>query len=109
MAVTTLDLFRAGNKTSPKFDYLRTGEVVIQPHNGVDWVIGRSGGASTLEVPSGARGTWWRLPAGTTFDDSVLFVVHDYDDHWSWMPVKSMLLATYTDALRAVNGKFIPV
>ena len=109
MAITTVELFRASNKTSPRLDYLRPGEVVTYSVNGVDWVTARSGGASTLERQTALRGTWWRLPVGTQYDDSVIFLWNDYDDHWSWEPIRDMPLSVFTAALTAVNPKFIRV
>lgn len=109
MRLTTVDLFRAGNRSGPRLDQLRPGEVQVQNRNGVDWVIGRSGGASTLDAPLALRGVWYRLPAGTPYDDGVLFLQNDYPGHWSWEPAHDMLRLTYEDALKNVNAEFVPV
>lgn len=109
MAVTPIELFRAGKPAGPRFERLRPGEVAIQSQNGVDWVVGRSGGASTLEAPTGIRGTWWRLPAGTAYDDKILYLWRDYSPHWAWEPIRDMPLADYVNALNALNVKFIRV
>jgi hypothetical protein len=110
MALTTIELFRVGTKNGgPRFDRLRPGEVVIQARNGVDWVVGRSGGASTQDVQTGLRGTWYSLPQGTTYDDAVLFLWNDYPGHWSWEPAQDMLLDAYVAALAALNAEFILV
>jgi hypothetical protein len=53
LVLTPVHLFRAGNKTYPRFEQLKAGEVLIQNRNGTDWAIARSGGASTKEVPIG--------------------------------------------------------
>jgi hypothetical protein len=108
MAATPLDLFRAGNKSGPRFDHLRPGEVVIQARKGIDWVVGRSGGASTLEAPIGLGGTWYRLPKGTPYDDSVFYLWNDYPGHWAWEPARDMPLVAFLDALARMNKQFIP-
>jgi hypothetical protein len=72
-------------------------------------VVGRSGGASTKEMPIGLRGTWYQLPQGTTYDDAVFYVHNDYDDHWSWEPARDMPLADFVAALTALNSEFIRV
>ena len=110
MASTIIELFRAGNRGSARFTHFVPGEIAIQSRNGVDWVLGpRQGGASTKETPTGLRGTWYRLPAGTTYDDSVLFLWNDYADHWVWEPAQDMPLAAYLSALERINAEFIPV
>jgi hypothetical protein len=103
MAATAIELFRAGNKSGPKFDHIRS-HVVVQSRNGVDWVIGRSGGASTQQAPGGLRGTWYALPANTTYDDAILYVWNDYPGHWSWEPRHDMPLSDYVAALAALNA-----
>ena len=109
LVLTPVHLFRAGNKTYPRFEQLKAGEVLIQNRNGIDWVIARSGGASTKEAPIGLRGTWWRLARGTLYNDSVFFLHNDYDDHWSWEPARDMLLSAFVTALSALNPEFVRV
>jgi hypothetical protein len=107
VALTPIELFRAGNKTSPRFDHLKAGEVVVQSRNGVDWVLsGRCGGASTLDAPMGLRGTWYRLPQNTIYDDAVFDLWSDFPGHWSWEPARDMLLSDYKAALAALNTEF---
>jgi hypothetical protein len=104
MVATTLDLYRAANKSGPNLDHFRQGEIVVQVRSGMDWVLGpRQGGASTKEAPTGLRGTWYLLPKGTIYDDAMLFLWNDYADHWSWEPAQDMLLMGYLDVLRALN------
>jgi hypothetical protein len=108
LAVTPLDLYRAGNKSSPRFEHYRYGDFVIQPISGRDWVRGpKQGGASTLEVPIGLRGTWYLLPKGTGYDDAILFLWNDYPGHWSWEPAQDMLLVNFLDALKGLNTSFV--
>jgi hypothetical protein len=107
---TTLDLYRAGNKSGPRMEHFSQGEIVIQVRSGVDWVLGpQQGGASTKDAPVGLRGTWYILPAGSPFDDSFLYLWNDYADHWSWEPAQDMLLNAYLDVLRALNRSFKPL
>jgi hypothetical protein len=95
MALTTIELFRVGTKNGgPRFEHFRSGEIAIQARNGADWVLGpQQGGASTLEVPQGLRGTWYRLPQGIFYDNAILYLWNDYPGHWSWEPAQDMLLA----------------
>jgi hypothetical protein len=110
MALTPIELFRAGNKTTPRFEHLKVGEVVVQSRSGVDWVLGsRVGGASTLATPIALKGTWYRLPQGTIYDSSIFDLWNDYPGHWSWEPAQDMLLDTYVAALAALNAEFILV
>ena len=107
MAVTDRDLFRAGRKSSARFDVLRPGiDVVILQSAGQDIVQGRSGGASTVDAPIGLHGVWWRLAAGTQYDDSIIYLWNDYANHWSWEPIRDMPLYVFTAELTAINSKF---
>jgi hypothetical protein len=109
MAPTPRELFRAGNAGGARFDILRPGEVLTVKMNGIDWVYGRSGGASTLESPLQLGGKWWRLPAGAMYDDTVLYLYSDFGDHWSWEPTADMPLTIYVSALTDLNGRFVRV
>jgi hypothetical protein len=109
MAATTLDLYRAGNKTGPRFDHIRDGEISTEIRDGIEFALAGTGGASTLESPVSVRGTWWRLPAGTKYDDGVLRVRNDYPGHWSWEPAHDMPVAEYQAALRNAAAKFVRV
>lgn len=105
---TTLDLYRAGKKSGPRLEHFRQGEITIHVRSGLDWVLGpQRGGASTKEAPIGLRGTWYLLPAGSSYDDSMLFLWNDYADHWSWEPAQDMLLMGYLDVLMALNRSFV--
>src|SRR5690349_8943687 len=89
VGTTTIDLFRAGNSNSAKLDNVRPGDLVIYRLGTVDWVKSGTGGVSTWEaVDPTLSGKWWRLPAGTSYDDTALVLVQDLVqvDHWSWEP-----------------------
>jgi hypothetical protein len=109
MAIAAVELFRAASKSSPRFDRVRADEVSIERRAHIEWVLGLSGGISTFEAPTGLRGTWWRLPAGTDYDDALLYVWTDEPGHWSWEPSRDMPLVDYLAALAAVGGKFVRV
>jgi len=110
VSFTTLDLFRAGNASGARLDIVRPIDVSIYVHAHIDWVHGRSGGISTYDAVSPALGgRWWRLPAGSEFDDTMLFVWNDYLGHWSWEPAQDMPLDSYRTALSAVNARFIRI
>ena len=108
---TAVDLYRAGNATSARLDQVRTGIVLPVRHliNGQAWVDPGIGGLSTFAapIPFLRAKHWWRLPAGSEYDDALLMVWNDHGDHWSWEPVCSMLLSSYVAALAAVNAKFV--
>jgi hypothetical protein len=102
-------LYRLGNATSARLERIRPDEVVTEMRGGIAWVLGRSGGASTFDAPSGLRGKhWWRLPALTEFDDSRVYLWNDFGNHWSWEPAMDMPLADYLAELSALGGKFTP-
>jgi hypothetical protein len=107
MAGTSLELFRAGNTTSPRMDRVRQDDVEIYDVNGIEWVRGRVGGMSTqTAIDPALGGRWWRLPAGSNYDDRLLFVVNDDVGHWAWQSSFDMPLADYRAALSAVSARF---
>ncbi len=70
---------------------------------------GGTGGISTFaSLTPRLKGKWWKLPAGSNFDDTVLRVWNDHDDHWSWDPIHDMPLIVYKRALANVDARFIP-
>jgi hypothetical protein len=109
MGKTPVELFRSGNAGSAKLDKpRRMHDVTVFQKNGDDRVQAGSGGMSTMEAPDNTiRGTWWRLAAGTDYNDSLLLVWNDYANHWSWDPAKDMPLSDYMSALADVNSKFV--
>lgn len=110
MATTGIDLFRAGNAGCARLDRVRSSDLVIYKINGVDWVRAGTGGVSTWDaVDRSLNGPWWRLPAGSTYNDTALVLVNDHANHWSWQPRFDMARATYEAALAAVNANFIRV
>lgn len=110
MANTPVELFRAGNAGSARLDHVRANDALIFDVNGTPWVKGGVGGVSTQErVDPAFGGRWWRLPAGSPYDDRLLFVVNDEDEHWAWQPSRDMPLANFRAALAAVSARFIKV
>lgn len=112
ITATKVELFRAGTKNGgPRFERFPATNpgIVIQSRQGIDWVLAGAGGASTLEMPLGLGGTWYRLPQGVQYDDAILYVWNDAPGHWSWEPAQDMLLADFTAALAALNPEFIRV
>lgn len=109
MATTNIELFRVGNSASARLDHVRpTIDISTFSQNGAEWVKAGSGGASTLEAMDLGllKGKWWRLAAGTDYDDTRLKVWNDQTGHWTWDPTQDMPLSDYKDALAAVNVKF---
>lgn len=114
MALTPVDLYRAGNKSGPKMDHVRSANATFFTHNGNQYVKGRDKGVSTYESPSPSLGgTWWHLPRGTQYDDSLIFLVKrdqdGEDDHWQWEPDHDMPSSQFVAVLASMNGKFIIV
>jgi hypothetical protein len=108
MRTTDIDLFRAGNASSARFEQLRIGEVTTEIRNGLEWVLPGTGGASTLDSPNGVRGKhFWKLPKGSEYDETQLSVQNDYGNHWSWEPQHEMPLREFLAALGVLNTKFI--
>ncbi len=99
-AITPVELFRAGNASSARLSQVRPDDVDIYDVNGIQWVRGRIGGVSTYEsITPTLNGRWWRLPKGSNYDDRLLLLANDEDDHWAWQPSKDMPLADYRAAL----------
>jgi hypothetical protein len=108
MGKTTVDLFRAGNASSPRMENARPGaDVATYQNNGIEFVRGRSGGVSTYESKDPTlNGTWHKLDAGSDYDDKTLFLKDDQNGHWDWQPEHDMPMADYKAALAVLNGKF---
>lgn len=109
-AYTPLDLFRADNATSARFDHVRAKDVGIQIINGEYWVHAGTGGISTFERPLGLSGPWYRLPQGTLYDDAILYLRKSLNSgRWEWEPARNMLLTDYAATLARLNQEFIRV
>jgi hypothetical protein len=107
MAKTPCDLFRAGNKSGPKMDYVRPADITMFTHNGMAYAKGRGGGVSTFRSKDPAlSGTWWLLPAGTDYDDKLLFLNDDGTGHIQWEPNQDMPVSAFEAILATLNGKF---
>jgi hypothetical protein len=113
MATTPVDLFRAGNKSSAKLDAVKFGpnparhDLPVRDINGVDHVDPNTGGVSTQEaIDPNFSGHWYRMPAGTTYDDTRLLLRSDSPGHWLWEPARIMPKDEYVDALRLANRDF---
>jgi hypothetical protein len=97
---TPIALFRRGNATGPRLDHIRAGiDVAIFVRDGVEWVVGRSGGVSTFSrSPPPGGGRVWTLDAGSDYPD-ILFLNNDHADHWAWEPTADMPISDYRAAL----------
>ena len=71
-------------------------------------MIAGTGGVSTSETRGVIEGRWWRLNAGFDYGD-LLLVWNDHGRHWSWEPIRDMLLADFRMALRATHAGFFRV
>jgi hypothetical protein len=110
MATTTIDLFRAGNAHGARLDRVRPSDLTVYKIGAADWVKNGTGGVSTWgAIDPTLNGIWWRLPAGTDYDDLLLVLVNDHAHHWSWNPRFDMELSIYRAALAAANAKFLRV
>ena len=77
--------------------------------SGAVWVRAGTGGMSTYETVGEASKKWWKLAAGSTYDNTLLLVWNDGPDHWLWEPKRDMLMTAYKAALAVVNLKFTRV
>jgi len=110
MKPTLLDLYRLGNMTSSRLDRYRRGvDLGVRMVDGIEWVLGNTGGVSTFAQMNPRPGIWWRLPIGTPYDDGVLLVWNDHATHWLWEPARDMPASEYSAALRRVGALFIRV
>jgi len=114
MGVTSMDLFRSGNASSARLDYVR-----IAPHPDPDvdtqidglgrtWVDANGEGVSSFEALDPVWRKSWRLPSGSYYS-TCLELVSDMPGHWQWAPAYHMLLSEYTDALKTLNAKFVAI
>jgi hypothetical protein len=64
--------------------------------------------AASMTVRRGGSvaGLVWELPAGSTYDDSVLRLWQPRSDKWYWSPTRNMLGSVFIVALRTVNAQF---
>ncbi|MEY4582665.1 MAG: hypothetical protein RL701_7368 [Pseudomonadota bacterium] len=114
-----IELFRAGNSTSPRLDNVRYGEERIKNKQSVDvssflvsgepWVEANSGGISTFDKPIASESNWWLIPAGTELP-SELGVRRDHTGpdgrtHYSLYPAFNMPLTSYRFALASLHNK----
>jgi len=110
LARTPRDLFRAGNASTAGLDRVRPVDVTIYVRDGIDWVRHGSGGISTYDtIDPTLKGKWWRLPAGSEYDEMVLLIRNDEGDHWAVEPARDMPLGAYRSALAGVNALFVPL
>ena len=118
MPTTSIELFRAGNKTHSTLTRVRTAfttpdalmpdVMTINGEKGII-VVGGQGGISTFDRIVGFHHrTWWHLPAGSPYDCGLILLYNDRGNHWSWQPRSNMLLATYIKILAAADKNFVP-
>ena len=91
MGITSVDLYRSGNSSSPNLDRVR----ITGPDRDVDtyvdavgttWVEANGKGVSTEDASNPAwRGTPWRLQAHSPYPDT-LVVWEDEPHHYAWAP-----------------------
>ena len=100
-------LFRRGNATGPRLDYIRAGiDVATFVRDGIEWVLSRSGGVSTFSRnPPPGSGRVWRLDAGSDYPD-ILFLDNDHGDHWAWEPAADTPISDYRAALYNLGRRF---
>ena len=114
MGLTSLDLFRSGNRNTANLDSVRTPTNSADPdvdtffdQAGIEWVQANGKGVSTADAPKATwRGQPWRLPRGSQYSDD-LVVSEDDPGHWTWAPARDMPLADYKAALGLANAHFV--
>jgi hypothetical protein len=107
---TDRDLYRNGNKTSPRMDNVRDKDVTIYQKDGKDWVQALSGGISVYaynQVPSGNN--WWKLPAGSNVPEGLNLTADlSVPGHWLFEPDEDMPLDEYKKSLTSTNKDWKP-
>lgn len=106
MGLTTIELFRAGNATSPRMDHVRSKDIgMFVDARGVDWVSSGTGGISTFAAPGPSDSKWCRLDPGYDYG-RMLLVWNDHGQHWQWEPIHDMPLSTYRILLVQSHSSF---
>jgi hypothetical protein len=113
MGVTSIDLYRSGNKTHANLENIRIprdADIFLDPGTGELWVLSWSGkGASTSDaVDPTWTGKAYRLPMNSGYPNT-LRVWSDAPGHWLWAPMQAMLLSEFIAALAMVTPSFRPV
>jgi hypothetical protein len=110
--VLPIGLFRAGNATEPKFDYLRTNpprkddEVFdMKFEEGSDTILDhKSGGLSLFEQPSAGRSDWYVVEAGTElppgFEASQDLTDGKLEGHWTIRATKNIHIDVWKKTLK---------
>jgi hypothetical protein len=118
MAVTPIDLYRAGDIVmGPDLGYVNVPrDADVFQNGGVDWVRAQSpatpGGAKGVSTSSVTRplrrpnSRWWRLPANTPIPVS-LGVFNDHGNHWLWVPLNDMEKIAFERDLASLNASFV--
>jgi hypothetical protein len=105
-----IDLYRAGNASSPRFDNVRDKDIVKwrDPQSDEIWVKGLSGGISTFSAPRPEQNWWW-IRAGTVVPDG-LTVTRDRTDkmtgitHYTIRPATDMKLSEFVEKMKRILG-----
>jgi hypothetical protein len=101
-----VDLYRAGNSTTARFDNVRDKDIVKwrDPETDDVWVKGMSGGISTFTAPKPEQNWWW-IRSGTVVPER-LTVTRDRTDkvtgitHYTIRPSEDMRLSSYVDKMK---------
>ena len=111
VAITPVTLWRNGNATSPRLDYVRSSDITTYEIDGKKYVQARSGGVSTFGYSNGPdllQKNWWSLfqgnevPKGLTVELDPLLA-----DHYLWEPAWDMPWTDYVGAL-TIAGRAPP-
>src|SRR5260370_14441331 len=116
MALTTVDLYRAGSSNNARLDNLRNTDVDVYTEgtqNEICVRVSGTKGVSTWDsvtrlVNLNLSGRPWHLPANSTYDDSrlLLWETRPGSGKWNWTPTRDMPGSEFITALRAVNALF---
>jgi hypothetical protein len=115
MATTTVDLFRCGNSTSARLDHIRNTDVDIYTDTAIDELCAKTAsekGISTWDKSGSLThlgGRIWRLPANSTYDDTLLelWETSPGSGKWLWSPASNMRGSEYVKELGTVNALFV--
>lgn len=97
------DIYRLGNSSSPKFNFLRPDEIDIIDVNESPWVVANARGVSVYNKAGmdacTLTGWVWKVNSNITLPQGLVLVDDDIDNHYVIAPDRNMPLSSYKGLL----------